>query len=370
MSGEYRSPLLQQPGAVAGEGPDAGVALHYGSPVHEQRALESGGGVVDLSHHSIVRVSGPDRLSWLSTISTQQILQLTPGESAELLVLDPNGRIEHAAGVLDDGEATWLLTDAGRGEALVAYLESMRFMLRVEVGQAPGHALLGVAGDAARQALREAAGEDVLIWRDPWPQVVEGGARYGPALEDHPGSELDWALVVVPRSRLESVVSASGLRLAGTWAAEAVRVAAWRPRLGREVDDRAIPHELDWLRTAVHLEKGCYRGQETVARVVNLGRPPRRLVLLHLDGSDHTIPDPGAPVSLGGRDVGVVTSVVRHGELGPVALALVKRSVPAEVQVSVAGIAAAQEVIVPTDGTSSARPAQRPGAELRRRPGR
>ena len=79
--------------------------------------------------------------------------------------------------------------------------------------------------------------------------------------------------------------------LAGIWAAEALRVAAWRPRLGFETDHRTIVHEVDWLRTAVHLHKGCYRGQETVARVHNLGRPPRRLVFLHLDGSGHVLPD-------------------------------------------------------------------------------
>jgi folate-binding protein YgfZ len=123
-------------------------------------------------------------------------------------------------------------------------------------------------------------------------------------------------------------------------------VAAWRPRLGFETDHRTIPHEVDWLRTAVHLHKGCYRGQETVARVHNLGRPPRRLVFLHLDGSGHTLPARGAAVELDGRAVGHLTSVARHFEDGPIALALVKRNTPVEAVLAVEGLSAAQEEIV------------------------
>ena len=111
-----------------------------------------------------------------------------------------------------------------------------------------------------------------------------------------------WRELLVPRADLAAAVG--DRPLAGTWAAEALRVAAWRPRLGFETDHRTIPHEVDWLRTAVHLHKGCYRGQETVARVHNLGRPPRRLVFLHLDGSGHTLPAHGDPVELDGRTVG------------------------------------------------------------------
>ena len=118
---------------------------------------------------------------------------------------------------------------------------------------------------------------------------------------------------------------------------EALRVEALRARLGVDTDDRTIPHEAGWIGSAVHLEKGCYRGQETVARVANLGRPPRRLVLLHLDAGDEHLPVTGDPVLLDGRRVGRVGTVVQHHELGPVALALVKRSVPVDA-VLVAGV--------------------------------
>ena len=148
----------------------------------------------------------------------------------------------------------------------------------------------------------------------------------------------------MPRSEVEAAVG--DRPLAGTWAAEALRVAAWRPRVGHETDHRTIPHEVDWLRTAVHLHKGCYRGQETVARVHNLGRPPRRIVFVHLDGSGHLVPDAGAPVVHDGREVGRLTTVARHHEDGPIALAVVKRSVPDDVDLLVGDVAAAQTVVV------------------------
>ncbi|MEE6273570.1 glycine cleavage T C-terminal barrel domain-containing protein [Georgenia sp. MJ206] len=363
-----RSPLLSRKGAVEGSGPDAGVALHYGDPAHEQRALERGAGVVDLSQLGVVTVAGVDRISWLNTLSSQYLLDLAPGDPRELLLLDPNGRIEHAAAVQDDGERVWLITEGDRVAPLVAFLERMRFMLRVEVADASADvAVLGTCG-TAWESLGDLPGY-VLTWRDPWPRTAPGGTRYGPPDDEHPGRDLHRALTLVARDQLAPAVDAAeatGMRLAGTWAWEALRVEAWRPRIGRDVDERAIPHELDWLRTAVHLDKGCYRGQETVARVFNLGRPPRRLVMLHLDGSDHLVPDPGTAVVHDGRPVGTVTSVVRHGEIGPVALALVKRSLPADAVLDVGGVAAAQEVIVPAEGEAVGRPATRPGQELRR----
>jgi folate-binding protein YgfZ len=130
------------------------------------------------------------------------------------------------------------------------------------------------------------------------------------------------------------------------WAFEALRVAAHEPRLNRETHHRTIPHEVAWIGPAVHLQKGCYRGQETVARVHNLGRPPRRLVLLHVDGSTNHLPAHGAEVQVDGRTVGFIGSAVHHYELGPVALAIVKRNVDASATLTVDGVAAAQEVIV------------------------
>jgi folate-binding protein YgfZ len=149
--------------------------------------------------------------------------------------------------------------------------------------------------------------------------------------------------LLVPREDKEQWLhrlTGAGVRRAGVWACEALRVAALRPRLGLDTDDRTIPHEVGWIgppgEGAVHLDKGCYRGQETVARVHNLGRPPRMLVLLHLDGSAER-PSTGDPVLAGGRQVGRLGTVVDHVDLGPIALALVKRGLPADTDLTTGG---------------------------------
>jgi len=370
----HRSPLLAQHGAVPAAGADAGVAWHYGDPTAEQRALARGGAVVDQSHLGVVTVTGPDRLTWLHSLTTQDVATLPPRTSTELLVLDPQGRVEHAVGLVDDGTTAWLLTETA--PALAAWLDRMRFALRVEVADVTDDwAALAEPVDA------EGADGEPVTWRDPWPRTAPGGTRYGPPDDAHPGADRRWRLVLVPRDRLVDEVrtrQAAGWPLVGTWASEALRVEAWRPRTSHEVDDRTIPHELDWLRTAVHLHKGCYRGQETVARVHNLGRPPRRLVMLHLDGSGHLVPEVGAAVRLpgaaaptaggaetaeSGRQVGQVTSVARHHELGPIALAVVKRSVPTDALLLVdcdgGAVAAGQEVVVDGEGVTPDRPPAR-----------
>lgn len=352
------SPLLDLPGAVDAAVADeavadtrhGGVAAHYGDPIGEQRLLRDGRAVVDLSDRGVLTVSGPDRMSWLHSLTSQHLTGLAPGVGAETLVLSPKGHIEHALHLVDDGERVWITVEPGTAPALAAWLDSMRFMLRVEVTDVTQeYAVLATLGD-----LPDLGVEAVARWRDPWPAVEAGAlvgdtAAYGP-VADHPGT--GWALVehVVPRRVLADLAARSDLRWAGTWALEALRIAAWRPRLGAETDHRTIAHEVDWLRTAVHLHKGCYRGQETIARVHNLGRPPRRLVFLHLDGSGHTLPGPGDPVRLGERTVGHLTSVARHHEDGPIALALVKRNTDPEAVLLVgegaAVVSAAQTVIV------------------------
>ena len=354
------SPLLGRPGAVAADGRDAGVAWHYGDPTREQRRLAAGAAVTDLSHRGVLRVAGPDRTSWLHSLTTQHLTSLPAGTSTETLVLSPHGHVEHALHLVDDGTAAWITLEPGTVAALAGWLERMRFMLRVEVDDVsadwaavglvvpPGGGLpAGLAGLAGAAGRAGAAGEPARppSWQDPWPAVAPGSVSYAQVPDaDHPGLERPWREVLLPRQELAGRLR--DVPLAGSWAAEALRVAAWRPRPGAESDHRTIPHEVDWLRTAVHLTKGCYRGQETVARVHNLGRPPRRLVLLHLDGSEHVLPVPGDDVLLGERVVGRVTTAARHHEQGPLALALVKRSTPADAALVVAGIAAAQEVVV------------------------
>ncbi|MEV4999779.1 YgfZ/GcvT domain-containing protein [Nocardioides sp. LML1-1-1.1] len=300
------SPLLELPGAVAGDGTDAGVAAHYGSLFGEQKALEAGEGFVDLSHRDVLRVAGPDRLSWLHSLTTQYFEGLAPGQWVSALVLSPQGHVEHAFTGVDDGEAFTAHTEPGAAAALIAFLERMKFMTRVEVG--------------------EVTPEVAVAWRP---------GRYD----------------LVPRDQLTAYAEAAG-PAAGLWAFEALRIARGEPRFGVDTDERTIPNEVGWIADqpwgAVHLDKGCYRGQETVARVHNLGKPPRRLTLLHLDGSENRLPAAGSAVvpAAGGRDAGFVGSSARHHELGPIALALVKRNTDVAAPLVVDGLPAAQEVVV------------------------
>lgn len=342
----FTSPLLERPGAVEAGGADSGVASHYGEPLREQRALAAGTAVVDLSHRGVVTVSGPDRLSWLNTLSSQQVTGLLPRVSSELLLLSVQGRIEFDARVVDDGGTSWLIVEAAEAAPLADWLNRMKFMLRVEVTDVSADwAVLGVT-----KAVQDWSG--LLVWEDPWPHIAAGGYAYTAVAEDaHPGLDRPWFEYLVPAAELQETLGERPL--AGVWAAEALRIAAWRPRLGAETDDKTIPHELDLLRTAVHLSKGCYKGQETIARVHNLGHPPRRLVFLQLDGSQHTMPEVGSDVRVGERKVGTVTSVAQHFEMGPVALAVIKRSVGADEILTVMdgeeAYTAAQEVIVAPD---------------------
>jgi tRNA-modifying protein YgfZ len=322
-----KSPLLAEPGAVAADGPDLGVAAHYGDPYAEQRALTSGWAMVDASHRGVIRITGADRLSWLHSLTTQAVEHMAPGDSAEALVLSPQGHVQHHLTLTDDGTAVWAHVEPGTAEDLITFLTSMKFMLRVEVQDVTAeYGVLTVAGPA---------------------RPADAGLNAEARISTGDGTDL-----IVARAGLPDLVAAlrsAGAGLAGMWAHEALRIAAGRPRIGLDTDHRTIPHEVGWIDTAVHLSKGCYRGQETVARVHNVGHPPRRLVLLHLDGSADRLPAHGQPVQLSGTDIGFVGSAARHFELGPIALALVKRTAPIDATFLADGIAAAQEVIVPPD---------------------
>jgi tRNA-modifying protein YgfZ len=304
---------------VASTGPDIGVPWHYGDPMREQRLLTAGEGTVDLSHRGVVTVTGPDRLTWLHSLTTQYLEGLEPGRGVTTLVLSPHGHIEHVLYGVDDGEVFWAHTEPGATPHLVNWLDSMRFLMRVEVrDRSDEYAVVWSAGQLAGDQL----------------------VRIGP--DSLGGHEL-----FVRRDRLRDVMS--GASPAGTWALEARRIAAGVPRIGLDTDHRTIPNEIGLLGAAVHLDKGCYRGQETVARVHNLGKPPRRLVQLHLDGSVDALPAAGAELKLDERVVGFVGGSARHFELGPIALGLIKRGTPVAAALTVDGIAAAQEPLVDPD---------------------
>jgi tRNA-modifying protein YgfZ len=292
------------------DGPDKGAVWHFGEPVKEQRALEAGTAWADLSHFNIVAVTGEDRLKWLHDLTTQFVSDLQPGVWMPSMILDAQGHVEFQFNLVDDGTTTYLVLDPGYVEKLVEYLTKMKFMLRVDV--------------------RDASSEFVVL-RAPGVADAIGGP-----------------FALVPRAEVEDMKQTFGgvATQVGTWALDAERVAKGRPRIGFETDHKSIPNELGVLNTAVHMKKGCYRGQETVAKIFNLGNPPRRLVMLHLDGSDVGFPAAGTKVENDGVVVGFVGTVARHHELGTIALAIVKRNTPTDATLTIEGIPANQEVIV------------------------
>jgi folate-binding protein YgfZ len=330
--------MLDIEGAVEADWPDEGVAAHYGDPMGEQRAMSRTQVLVDRSNRGVLRITGPDRLTWLHSLTSQDLERLAPGSTAQALILSPHGHLEHHLTLTDDGTAVWVHVEPGTAPALAAYLDSMRFMLRVEVED--------LSGVLAVQTL---AG----------PVPAEGGFVFRTEASDSLASTLAEegvaAAVMQGPFGIDLIVKPDaagklGTAVAGMWAFEAARIAGRVARPGVDTDHKTLPHEVGMIETAVHLNKGCYRGQETVARIHNLGHPPRRLVFLHLDGSVDRLPVHGSPITLAdGTQVGFVGSAARHFELGPIGLGLIKRTVPVDATLLADGVAAAQEVVVPPD---------------------
>ena len=290
-------------------GPDAGAIWHFGEPNQEQRALAAGTAWADLSHRSVLSVSGADRLSWLHSLTTQDVEKLPAGLWVSALILDPNGHIVHQIYLVDDGTTTWIHTEKEKLTDLLAFLEKMKFMLRVEV--------------------QDRTNEYAVLRA---PGIADGlGGPYALVTYD----ELD---------EMKSAFNKSHTQV-GTWALDAERVAAGRARMLFETDHKSIPNELGFLNNAVHMKKGCYPGQETVAKVFNLGQPPRRLTLLHLDGSAIVMPNTGDKIMLDEKEVGFIGTVARHYELGPIALGVIKRNVPIEATLTSGDVSASQELI-------------------------
>ena len=322
-------------------GPDAGAVWHFGDPLGEQRAAADQAVVVDRSHRAVLALTGNDRKTWLHSISSQHVSDLADGTVTQNLSLDGQGRVEdHWIQTQLDG-VTYLDTEPWRGEPLLTYLRKMIFWADVTVEPADLAVLSLLGPKLADQGVLDALGVSSLPAEDAAVALPSGG--FLRRLTGH-GTEVD---LVVPRDQAaewrQRLVDA-GVRPAGVWAYEAHRVAALRPRLGVDTDERTIPHEVGWIGTAVHLDKGCYRGQETVARVHNLGKPPRMLALVHLDGSTDR-PATGDPVLAGGRAVGRLGTVVDHVDEGPVALALLKRGLPADTPLTIGGAVEVAAVI-------------------------
>lgn len=288
------------------EGLDKGLIWHFGNPLREQRDLLAGDGVVALGNgvgnRTVIELTGPARCSWLSNLSTGTF---TEGQQSRALILDGNGHVMHRLHAVDDGETTFVWAD--QCDSLLEFLNRMKFWTKAEIAQ------------SALEA----------FW------VGSNAPAEGPEIDY--GIECGRIVLASPDAYEAS---------AGVWAFEALRIAAGLPRVGVDTDAKTIPNELGLYATV--LDKGCYPGQETVARVNNVGRPPRRMIRLLIDGSENRLPELGAPICL--RDdekpIGFVGASAQHWELGPIALGLIKRSTPVDAQLTVDGIAATQEVLV------------------------
>jgi folate-binding protein YgfZ len=331
------------PGSV-----DEGVPWHYGDPHSEQRALADGRGAVDLGHREVLEVAGADRLTWLHSLTTAHLLDLAPGDSRLVLILSPHGHVEHELHLVETGQAVLISVEPGMGEALRAYLDSMRFMMRVQVRLRPDLAVIWEPIPAPDPALPTWVVPGDFRSGAPTPAGADRGgdaSRYAP---NRP-ADLSGREVFVVRDAVAERLAEAGPR-AGTWALEALRVAAAVPRIGLDTDHRTLPHEVGWIGAGVHLAKGCYRGQEAVARVHNLGRPPRRLALAHIDGSVGILPEHGDEVRIGERVVGWVGTPARHHELGPIATVMLKRAADPAADLTIrtaqGEVVAAQEVVV------------------------
>ena len=315
--------------------PDAGAIWHYGDPLGEQRETEGAAVVVDRSNRAVLTLTGADRRSWLHSISTQHVAELPDTVCTENLSLDGQGRVEDHWQQTELDGVTYLDTEPWRGEPLLSYLQKMVFWSDVQPASADLAVLSLIGPGLSSAGVLESLGLDELPAESTAVALPGGGfIRRMPSTPNR--IELDLLVPREIRDQWWGRLTGAGVRPAGVWAYEAHRVAARRPRLGVDTDERTIPHEVDWIDRAVHLDKGCYRGQETVARVHNLGRPPRMLVLLHLDGSGER-PATGDPVLAGDRPVGRLGTVVDHVDLGPIALALVKRGVAADTALSTGG---------------------------------
>ncbi len=318
---------------------------HFDNPLVEQRELLAGVRQIEFSDRAVIRIAGSDRHEWLNSMLSQRLDRLEAGQSAEALLLDAHGHVEQNLQLIEDGDSTWVICEASQLSKLLRYFDMVIFRSKVEIFDVSGdYFVLGGFG-------KPTADLGSLVWHDQWMHEVRNSARYADVAKREP---FDLYLAIVSREQ-----TLPNKPKAGSLAFDALRVAAHRPWQPNEIDDKTLPHELDWLSSAVHLSKGCYRGQEAVAKVHNLGHPPRRIVLLHLDGSADTDVSIGDSVWQGDREIGRVTTVANHFELGAIALAVVARTSDESAQWQVRGAngnsvsAKAETVVPPTAGAAA-----------------
>lgn len=349
-------------------GADIGAVWHYGDPLREQRWLEDGTGVVDLSARDVIRITGPERGAYLNLLGTQKLDDMSPGQAMSTFLLDPQGHIMHFLALVETGDEIWGWTEPGRGAGLVDHLTRMKFRMDVQADMRIDMAVVWVGADIPVDSLMDPGlGDRALMDRssgdsDPngHGEGVEGipsaqetvdpcdgvGPQACPARQGTPNC-LGGKEVFIPRSQVDHVMSLG--HPVGMWAHTARRIASGVIRVGMDTDTNTLPNEVGVPSEDLVLNKGCYPGQETVARVYNVGAPPRRLVRLHLDGSQESFLDPNTPLTLDGAEVGFLGSMAYHHELGPIGLGLVKRQTDDNATLMAADVPASIEPLVARD---------------------
>jgi folate-binding protein YgfZ len=237
-----------------------------------------------------VAVTGPEAVAYLERMVSNEVATLEIGEARQALLLTPKARIVAPLVVLRRGhEDVLLLTEPGLGEVLRTTLLRMRLRANcsIEIEEHRSTILLGVG---------------------------EGGIP----TDDHGIPAVELLDVDPPDDAL--AVSSDEL--------ERLRIRAGVPRWGHELDERVLPAEAGLETRAISFTKGCYPGQEPVARLHYRGHPNRTLRVVALDRGE--LPERDATLSLDGKDAGRITSSALDPELGIVALAYVRREVPAD----------------------------------------
>jgi folate-binding protein YgfZ len=285
---------------------------HFGNPLLEQRLLIEKQSFVTRSDQAVI------------------ILNLEDSDSTEALLLDPQGHIEHQLKIVISENQVLVITNSEKSTDLLEWLRKMKFRSQIEIEQTDLETF-GTFADI-----------EGIVWNDPFSKSNPFSVSYAPQRSDFPYREV----VGVKPKDLQEV---------GLMAYHALRIAAGRPEIS-DIDSKSLPHEFDWLQSAVHLSKGCYRGQESVAKVHNLGHPPRRLAILHLENGDD-LATKGDPVFYTDKEVGKVLASALHYELGSIALVLVNRNTPyleLSVRLGERDAYASQQVLVPADAGKAA----------------
>lgn len=308
----------------------------HGDVTAEYLALRSGEGFIS-GFSEIVWVDGADAVQFLDGQVSQDVAAMTAGSTARSLLLEPKGKLVALPWLLRGDERVGLVVGAGLGAGVVDHLEQFKFRVDVRLSLDPGPTTEVWGRDVSRAA--GAAGlEDGTGW------MRRSGITTA-LLDANPLSRF----VIAGMS--SDAVAALGLLAAGRVAADSVRVEAGEPVMGIDVDGSTIPQESGLVAETVSFTKGCFVGQELVARINSRGRVNRRLVGIAL--SENVVPPPGAEVVVGDTVVGALSTVGESLVLrAPVAMAMAKREVAAGDDVAIrwdSGVAAGRVRDLPLD---------------------